>query len=88
MTEIRLTPEKLSARWSVPLATLSQWRWNGKGPPYLKLGKHISYCIEDVEAFERANLRQDTACMGDAAKGSVFAKDKITHEDKMMMKKS
>lgn len=88
MTEIRLTPEKLSARWSVPLATLSQWRWNGKGPPYLKLGKHISYCIEDVEAFERANLRQDTACMGREALGSVFTKEEVTYKDKMMMKKS
>ena len=29
MKEKRLTPEDLAKRWNVPLATLSQWRWNG-----------------------------------------------------------
>lgn len=84
MTEIRLTAKKLSARWNVPLATLSQWRWNGKGPAYLKLGKHITYCIEDIEAFERGKLRQDTSCMAH----EIITKEEVTHKDKMMMRKS
>lgn len=59
-----LTPEALATRWQLPLATLSQWRWNGKGPQYIRLGKHILYRLEDVMIFERQKLRQDTACTG------------------------
>jgi hypothetical protein len=35
--------------------TLERWRWEGRGPHYLKLGNRIAYRIEDVEAYEAAN---------------------------------
>lgn len=62
MKDKHLTPEDLSDRWKVPLATLSQWRWNGKGPHYLKLGRHIVYLLQDVELFEEQKRRRDTTC--------------------------
>lgn len=62
--EKHLKPEDLAARWGVPLTTLSQWRWNGRGPEFLKLGKHIAYRIRDVEIFEEQKLRRDTTCTG------------------------
>lgn len=61
MTEILLTPEKLSERWGISTGTLGQWRWYGKGPYYLKLEGHILYPLEDIEQFEQINRRRTTS---------------------------
>lgn len=55
-----LTPEELSERWSLPLTTLSQWRWTGKGPYFSKLGKRIRYNLEDIIHFEEGIVRKNT----------------------------
>lgn len=60
MKETRLTPEDLAERWNIPTKTLSQWRWNGRGPEFLRLGKHIVYRLQDVELFEEQKLWRDT----------------------------
>ena len=72
--EIHLTPENLAERWNVPLTTLSQWRWNGRGPHYLKLGKRIAYRLQEVEDFEKTKLRRDTTCTGQALESSETIK--------------
>ena len=56
-----LTPEDLSARWNITLATLSQWRWNGRGPRFVKMGKGIRYRLSDIERFEGQRLCQSTS---------------------------
>lgn len=56
-----LTPQNLAERWSLAPHTLSQWRWSGKGPQYLKLGKRILYRLDDVETFEQNKLRRHTS---------------------------
>lgn len=53
-----LTPEALAVRWNLATKTLSQWRWNGHGPKYCKLGKLVRYPIEDVEIFERSKVHE------------------------------
>ena len=63
MTNVNLTPEELFERWNVPLATLSRWRWTGKGPKFMRLGKHIVYRLQDIERFEEAQVRRDTTCL-------------------------
>ena len=50
----------LAERWRVSERTLEQWRWQGKGPHYLKIGGRVVYRLEDVEAFEAANLHVNT----------------------------
>jgi hypothetical protein len=50
----------LAERWRVSGRTLEQWRWQGKGPRYLKIGGRVVYRVEDVEAFEVANLHVNT----------------------------
>ena len=55
-----LTPEELSERWSLPLTTLSQWRWTGKGPEFSKMGKRARYALEAVEEFEKRVLKSNT----------------------------
>ncbi len=61
MTSNFLTPQNLALRWSLAPHTLSQWRWNGNGPQYLKIGKRILYLLDDVEAFEQKMLRRHTS---------------------------
>lgn len=35
----------------IPVGTLYQWRAKGKGPRGLRLGKHVRFRREDVEAW-------------------------------------
>ena len=83
--EKHLKPEDLAVRWGVPLTTLSQWRWNGRGPEFLKLGKHIAYRIQDVEVFEEQKLRRDTTCTGYSL--APKAEDQIKKETNVEIKK-
>jgi len=56
-----LTPEILANRWSINPNTLSQWRWNGRGPLFVKIGRRVLYRLEDVEAFEKQKVHQNTS---------------------------
>jgi hypothetical protein len=46
----------LARRWCVSPRTLERWRWLRQGPAYLKLGGVVVYRLEDVVAFEAAQL--------------------------------
>lgn len=56
-----LTATGLAARWHLTPHTLSQWRWNGKGPRFSKMGKRILYELKHVEAFEERSIHQNTS---------------------------
>jgi hypothetical protein len=51
----------LARRWKVSPRSLERWRWEGGGPAYLKVGGRVLYRLEDIEAHEKARLRQSTA---------------------------
>ena len=55
-----LNQVELSRRWGLSPRTLERWRWLKQGPAYLKVGGAIRYRIEDVEAFEAAQLRPNS----------------------------
>ncbi|WP_425450195.1 helix-turn-helix transcriptional regulator [Virgifigura deserti] len=55
-----LTSTELAARWHCHKVTLCNWRVQGKGPKFIKIGKEILYRLEDVLAWERDNRRQST----------------------------
>jgi hypothetical protein len=55
-----LDQKQLARRWLMSPRTLEQWRWQGKGPKYLKIGAKVVYRLEDVEAFESESLRFNT----------------------------
>ncbi len=59
-----LTPEALAERWNLPLTTLSQWRWTGRGPKFQKIGRQVKYRIRDIELFEEQQVRSNTADHG------------------------
>lgn len=46
-----LTIGELAAYLSVPVSTLYVWRTNGDGPRGMKVGRHVRYRPEDVEAW-------------------------------------
>lgn len=55
-TRGHLTQAELADRFGVPVKTLAAWRYQNKGPAYLKLGGAVRYRVEDVEAYENENL--------------------------------
>lgn len=46
-----LSPQELASYLGVPVRTLYQWRYKGLGPPGLRIGRHVRYRPEDVEAW-------------------------------------
>jgi hypothetical protein len=55
-----LDQKSLAERWLVSPRTLEQWRWQGRGPRYLKIGGRVIYRLPDIEAFESRNLHANT----------------------------
>lgn len=48
----------LSRRWNISPRTLERWRWLKQGPRYLKIGGRVVYRLEDIEAFEKAQIKK------------------------------
>ncbi len=58
-----LTPQELKDTLKLDsVRTLDQWAYLGKGPAFVKVGRHRRYRTEDVERWLEANRRG-----GDAA---------------------
>jgi predicted DNA-binding transcriptional regulator AlpA len=51
----------LAARLGVSRSTLQSWRYAGRGPRYIKLGRIVRYRNADVDAYLRANTRGTAA---------------------------
>jgi excisionase family DNA binding protein len=48
---------ELAKRLGVSRSTLQSWRYAGRGPRYIKLGRLVRYRSADVEAYLRAQTR-------------------------------
>ena len=57
---IPLDQKDLAKRWLISPRTLEQWRWQGRGPLYLKIGGRVVYRLSDIEAFESARVHANT----------------------------
>ena len=53
-----LAPDEVAEYYGVPLATLAQWRYLGKGPTSIRVGRHVRYRLEDVESWLEANTKR------------------------------
>ena len=60
MTVRHLNQIELAARWNISHRTLERWRWSGEGPRYIKIGGRVVYRLEDVEEYEREQIRAST----------------------------
>lgn len=55
MPETYLLPSEAALSLRVSVKTLQQWRWQGKGPPYLRVaGGRIRYVARDLETWMAA----------------------------------
>lgn len=46
-----LTTQEAAKILRVKESTLEQWRWQGRGPQFVKLGRLVRYRLADLEAF-------------------------------------
>ena len=60
-----LTQSELARRWCLSPRTLERWRWLGQGPRFLKIGGRVAYRLEDIEAFEAAQIRTISGSTGE-----------------------
>jgi excisionase family DNA binding protein len=51
----------LASRLGVSRSTLQSWRYAGRGPRFIKLGRMIRYRTADVDAYLQANTRGNVA---------------------------
>jgi excisionase family DNA binding protein len=45
----------------VSVGTLANWRYQGRGPRFVKVGRHVRYRRADVESWLDRNARESTA---------------------------
>jgi hypothetical protein len=46
-----LTTAGAAARLAVPAATLKRWRYTGVGPDFYRLGAHVRYGADQIDAW-------------------------------------
>jgi hypothetical protein len=59
-----LTSKELADRWRLSDQTLANWRYAGKGPPFIRVGARVLYPIEGINAYEKLDttwLSQDSS---------------------------
>ena len=53
-----LDQNQVAQRWHISQRTLEAWRWQRRGPAYLKLGGKVAYRLEDIEAYEAEQRKE------------------------------
>jgi excisionase family DNA binding protein len=53
-TDTLLTPDELAEVLGVPAETLKQWRYFGRGPAFVRVGRHVRYRRVDVNDWVTA----------------------------------
>jgi len=49
-----MSPEEFADYLGVPVGSVYAWRYKGAGPRAMKVGRHVRYRVEDVEAWIEA----------------------------------
>lgn len=55
-----LTTKQLAERWRMHVNSLANWRVEGKGPRFVKVGKVILYSVAEIEAYEKKKTQRST----------------------------
>lgn len=48
-----MTADDVASVLGIPPSTLANWRYQGLGPRYLRIGRHVRYEVRDLEAWLR-----------------------------------
>ncbi|WP_030515495.1 AlpA family transcriptional regulator [Nocardia sp. NRRL WC-3656] len=51
-----LTREEVAERLKLPVSTLAQWAYHGRGPRFARMGKHARYQLADLIAWEQTQF--------------------------------
>jgi excisionase family DNA binding protein len=51
-----LTPEEVSEELGIPAGTLANWRYLGRGPAFVHLGRHVRYRKTDLAAWIESQM--------------------------------
>lgn len=46
-----LTPDDVSRHLGVPTGTLANWRYQGQGPAFVRVGRHVRYRARDIDEW-------------------------------------
>lgn len=65
MTQL-FTPKEAAEMLCVSDLTLRKWRWEGKGPQFVKIGRKVAYRPVDLDAWVQSQLRISTSDKGGA----------------------
>jgi hypothetical protein len=60
---MNLLTTEAAERLRVSPGTLANWRVAGNGPSFIKFGRRVLYPEAELNAFEQANLHNNTAAM-------------------------
>lgn len=63
-----LTTAEAARYLNVQPSTLEQWRWNGRGPRFVKIERSCRYRLADLEAYLESRVFSSTT---EAAKGGA-----------------
>lgn len=55
-----LTTPEAATYLNMQPSTLEQWRWNGRGPRFIKLSRSVRYRREDLDEFLAARVFNNT----------------------------
>lgn len=56
-----LSTKLLSRRWNIAPRTLERWRTKGRGPQFVRIGRHVRYRLTDIIDFEVTNTQASSA---------------------------
>lgn len=54
-------PNIVSEMLCVSAATLRKWRWEGKGPKFVKIGRKVVYRQSDIDDYVQSQIRSSTS---------------------------
>lgn len=60
-----LNTEKAAEMLCLSEKTLRKWRWEGKGPHFVKVGRKVAYRMSDVQKWLEGRVRCSTSDCGE-----------------------
>lgn len=48
---VLMVPAQVSAYLGIPTGTLANWRYQGRGPAFVRVGRHVRYRSEDISEW-------------------------------------
>lgn len=60
-----LNEKELAELLNMKSETLRNWRYEGKGPVFIKIGRNVRYCMSDVLDYLNPRRRESTQDIGE-----------------------